>query len=77
MATWWAGARRLRRRTARSAPARALPTDRVRPGLVFALMHPLRHLVNATTIDEVDPESLQPEYKLCAVRVEPAVERVA
>lgn len=56
---------------------KALPSDRVRPGLVFALMHPLRHLVNATTIDAVDPESLQPEYKLCAVRLEPADGRPA
>lgn len=54
---------------------RALPSDRVRPGLVFALMHPLRHLVNAATIDEVDPESFQPEYKLCAARVEPIGDR--
>lgn len=50
----------------------AQPTDRVRPGLVFATMHPLRRLVNAATIDEVDATSEQPEYKLCAVRVERA-----
>ncbi|MEX2572048.1 MAG: nitrate reductase [Gemmatimonadota bacterium] len=49
----------------------ALASERVRPGLVFALMHPLRALVNSTTIDELDPISGQPEYKLCAVRVEP------
>jgi len=50
----------------------ARPSDRVRPGLVFALMHPLDRLVNAATSDETDPVSFQPEYKLCAVRLQPA-----
>jgi nitrate reductase (cytochrome) len=49
---------------------RAVLTDAVRPGLVFATFHSLRRLVNSTTIDEVDPISEQPEYKLCAVRLE-------
>jgi nitrate reductase (cytochrome) len=47
----------------------AWPTDNVRPGLVFATFHSVRHLVNATTIDAVDPISFEPEYKLCAVNV--------
>lgn len=51
---------------------RATPTDRVRPGLVFATFHSIERLVNATTIDVTDPISFQPEYKLCAVNVVPA-----
>jgi nitrate reductase NapA len=43
---------------------------RVRPGVVFALMHSMKHLVNAATSDYVDPTSAQPEYKMAAVRVE-------
>jgi nitrate reductase (cytochrome) len=49
----------------------ALPTDRVRPGLVFATFHSMQRMVNATTIDAVDPISCEPEYKLCAVNVLP------
>jgi nitrate reductase NapA len=48
----------------------ARPSDRVQPGVVFGTFHSLRRLVNSTTIDAVDPISEQPEYKLCAVRVE-------
>lgn len=51
---------------------RARPTDRVRPGVVFAPFHSLERLVNAVTIDALDPLSFQPEYKLAAVSVEPA-----
>jgi nitrate reductase NapA len=49
---------------------RARPSMRVRPGVVFALMHSLEHLVNAATSDYVDPVSSQPEYKMAAVRIE-------
>jgi nitrate reductase NapA len=53
-----------------SVRLRAKPSMRVRPGVVFALMHSLEHLVNAATSDYVDPISSQPEYKMAAVRIE-------
>ncbi|WP_257451870.1 molybdopterin oxidoreductase family protein [Archangium lipolyticum] len=53
-----------------SVRLRAKPSMRVRPGVVFALMHSMEHLVNAATSDSVDPISAQPEYKMAAVRVE-------
>jgi len=56
----------------------AVVTDRVRPGNCFAPMHWNdvfgEHLcINAVTSDAVDPVSLQPEFKFCAV----ALTRVA
>jgi nitrate reductase NapA len=48
----------------------ALPSDRVRPGVVFATFHSMKRMVNSTTIQATDPISFEPEYKLCAVRVE-------
>jgi nitrate reductase NapA len=45
-----------------------------RPGLVFLHMHDDQRMCNALTIDAVDPVSKQPEYKICAVRVEKAAE---
>jgi nitrate reductase (cytochrome) len=48
------------------------PSDRVRPGLVFATMHSIDRLINVTTIEETDPISFEPEYKRCAVRLERA-----
>ncbi|WP_343211075.1 molybdopterin oxidoreductase family protein [Archangium violaceum] len=53
-----------------SVRLKALPSMRVRPGVVFALMHSMEHLVNAATSDYQDPTSAQPEYKLAAVGVE-------
>ncbi|AKJ08487.1 Periplasmic nitrate reductase precursor [Archangium gephyra] len=53
-----------------SVRLQAKPSMRVRPGVVFALMHSMKHLVNAATSDHVDPISAQPEYKMAAVRVE-------
>jgi nitrate reductase NapA len=46
-------------------------TDTVRPGVVFATFHSPHHLVNRVTNDAYDPFSRQPEYKLCAVSVQP------
>ncbi|MCK8824806.1 molybdopterin-dependent oxidoreductase [Fuchsiella alkaliacetigena] len=43
-----------------------------RPGLLFVPMHDEEKLINFVTIDAYDPGSKQPEYKLCAVRVEKA-----
>ncbi|MGE0220816.1 molybdopterin-dependent oxidoreductase [Mycolicibacterium sp.] len=54
----------------------AVLTDRVRPGNVFAPFHwndeqGANLTVNAVTNDAVDPDSLQPEFKACAVRLVP------
>ncbi|MGV0814678.1 bifunctional nitrate reductase/sulfite reductase flavoprotein subunit alpha [Mycolicibacterium boenickei] len=55
----------------------AAVTDRVRPGTCFAPFHwNDEHgeylTVNAVTNDAVDPESLQPEFKVCAISLRPA-----
>ncbi|OKH78272.1 molybdopterin oxidoreductase [Mycobacterium sp. ST-F2] len=65
----------------------AVLTDRVRPGNCFAPFHwndqqGDQLTINAVTNDAVDPDSLQPEFKVCAVRLapvaaEPAVPPVA
>ncbi len=54
----------------------AVVTDRVRPGTCFAPFHwNDEHgddvTVNAVTSDAVDQQSLQPELKVCAVRLHP------
>ena len=54
----------------------AVVTDRVRPGSCFAPFHwndthGAELTVNALTSDAVDAESLQPEFKVCAVRLRP------
>jgi formate dehydrogenase alpha subunit len=53
--------------------AHALITDRVCPGLIFGNFHfPGAHNVNNLTIEALDPLAKIPEYKVCAVRIEPA-----
>ncbi|MUL75521.1 bifunctional nitrate reductase/sulfite reductase flavoprotein subunit alpha [Mycolicibacterium sp. CBMA 226] len=59
-----------------SAVLPAVVTDRVRQGNCFAPFHwndaqGERLTINAVTNDAVDPESLQPEFKACAVRLAP------
>jgi sulfite reductase (NADPH) flavoprotein alpha-component len=54
----------------------AVVTDRVRPGTTWVPFHWNDEqgeslTVNALTNDAVDPESLQPEFKVCAVRLTP------
>ncbi len=54
----------------------ALITDRVRPGNTWVPFHwndehGPQLTVNALTNDAVDPDSLQPEFKVCAVRLTP------
>ena len=54
----------------------AAVTDRVRPGNCFVPFHwNDEHgeylAINALTNDAVDPDSLQPEFKVCAVRLRP------
>jgi sulfite reductase (NADPH) flavoprotein alpha-component len=53
----------------------AVVTDRVRPGNCFVPFHwNDEHgddlTINALTSDAVDPDSLQPEFKVCAVRLQ-------
>ena len=53
--------------------AGAVVTDRVTPGLIFGNFHfPGPNNINQVTIDALDPIAKIPEYKVCAVRVEPA-----
>jgi len=47
-------------------------TDSTRVGLVFVHMHDDKRMCNRITIDAVDPISRQPEFKICAVKVEKA-----
>ena len=55
----------------------AVVTDRVRPGNCFVPFHwndehGENLTINAVTNDAVDPDSLQPEFKVCAVRLRAA-----
>jgi formate dehydrogenase alpha subunit len=53
--------------------AAAWVTDRVPPGMIFANFHfPGDQNANLLTIAALDPVAKIPEYKICAVRVEPA-----
>lgn len=49
-------------------------TNDIRQGLVFTTFHSAKHLINHATIDAVDPQSKQPAYKFCAVKVEPIID---
>jgi nitrate reductase NapA len=55
-----------------SATFRVRLLDGARPGLVFVHMHDPDRMCNEVTIDAVDPISRQPEFKICAVRIEKA-----
>jgi formate dehydrogenase alpha subunit len=53
--------------------ARAVVTDRVAPGIIFSNFHfPGPQNVNNVTIGALDPVAKIPEYKVCAVAIEPA-----
>jgi formate dehydrogenase major subunit/formate dehydrogenase alpha subunit len=52
--------------------AKAQVTDRVPPGLIFATFHYPDSAVNFLTNPALDPTAKIPEYKVCAVKVEPA-----
>ncbi|RQX13853.1 nitrite reductase, partial [Micromonospora chalcea] len=53
------------------APARL--STAIRPDTVFAPFHwPGAQRANSVTNDALDPVSGMPEFKICAVRVEPA-----
>jgi nitrate reductase NapA len=47
-------------------------TENSRQGLVFVHMHDPSHMCNRLTIDAVDPVSRQPEFKICAVKIQKA-----
>ncbi len=44
--------------------------DRPRQGTIFIPWHSAEKLVNLLTIDAIDPGSKEPEYKICAARLE-------
>jgi formate dehydrogenase alpha subunit len=48
-------------------------TDRIKPGIVFIPFHFAEAAANTLTNSAVDPVAKIPEYKVCSVRVEPAV----
>jgi formate dehydrogenase alpha subunit len=54
-----------------SIEAEAQVTDRVPPGTVFANFHFPEASANEVTISALDPIAKIPEYKVCAVKVEP------
>ena len=58
------------RRGAEKFEARVV--DGARPGLLFVHMHDPDHMCNRVTNDAVDAISRQPEFKVCAVKVEKA-----
>jgi nitrate reductase NapA len=51
---------------------RAKLVEGARAGVVFVHMHDPDRMCNRLTVDAVDPASKQPEFKICAVKVEPA-----
>ncbi len=51
-------------------PCRALVSPRSRPGSVFMTFHFPESLTNMVTSPGMDPKTLTPEYKVCAVKVE-------
>jgi assimilatory nitrate reductase catalytic subunit len=52
-------------------------TEIVAPGQVFMPFHYAEHNSNLVTQDAFDPISREPNYKQCAVRVEPTVQKKA
>lgn len=66
------GKRRVRVSSRRgSTEAEAWITDRVPPGILHANFHFPETATNELTIAALDPVAKIPEYKVCAVRVEP------
>jgi formate dehydrogenase alpha subunit len=51
---------------------RAKVTDKAARGVVFIPFHFAEAAANRLTIDAVDPQAKIPEYKICAVKIEPA-----
>jgi formate dehydrogenase major subunit len=57
-----------------SVTLRARVTRRECPGAVFIPFHFREAAANLLTIDELDPDGKIPEFKFCAVRVEPVAD---
>ena len=51
---------------------RALVSERTSPGVIFIPFHFAEAAANLLTIDALDPAALIPEYKACAVQINPA-----
>jgi predicted molibdopterin-dependent oxidoreductase YjgC len=49
-------------------------TEKARAGVVFMSMHFAEAAANLLTNDALDPQAKIPEYKACAVKIEPAAE---
>jgi len=58
-----------------SVTAKAEVTQRTQPGLVFMTFHFAEAAANLLTIAALDPVAKIPEYKVCAVKVEPVPEQ--
>ncbi|MDL1895667.1 formate dehydrogenase subunit alpha [Anaerolineae bacterium CFX7] len=54
---------------------RARVTEKAAPGVVFVPFHYAEAAANTLTIDALDPQAKIPEYKICAVKIEPATLR--
>jgi predicted molibdopterin-dependent oxidoreductase YjgC len=66
------GGKRVRVTSRRGAiELRAKVTPTIRPGVVFIPFHWAEAAANALTNNVLDPIAKIPEYKVCAVRVEP------
>ncbi len=57
-----------------SVVLRATVTEKTKAGAVFIPFHFAEAAANLLTIDALDPQAKIPEYKACAVRIEPANE---
>lgn len=55
-----------------SVVLRASVTEKAAPGVVFVPFHYAEAAANTLTIDAMDPQAKIPEYKICAVKIEPA-----
>jgi formate dehydrogenase alpha subunit len=67
------GAKRVRVASRRGEiELKARVTHRIRPGVVFIPFHYAEAAANALTNSALDPTAKIPEYKVCAVTVEPA-----
>ena len=50
-------------------------TEKARAGVLFMAMHFAEAAANLLTNDALDPQAKIPEYKACAVKIEPAAEQ--
>ncbi|MBI4673452.1 MAG: formate dehydrogenase subunit alpha [Chloroflexi bacterium] len=55
-----------------SVVLRARVTEKAAPGVAFVPFHYAEAAANTLTIDAIDPQAKIPEYKICAVKIEPA-----